>query len=61
MRYWVYLGDKPEAGPFPTYEEARLERQFLLTGLIIGGHPSIYKIRTDEWSEEGIRHGNAAV
>jgi hypothetical protein len=50
MRYWVYLGEKPEAGPFPDYDEAFREREHLLRGLIIGGLPSIYKIRTDGYA-----------
>lgn len=51
MRYWVYLGEKPECGPFPTYDEAWRERQHQLRGLIFGGSPGIYKIRTDEFDQ----------
>lgn len=49
--YWVYLGDEAEAGPFPTYDEANRERQHLLKGLIIGGNPGIFKIRTAEFDQ----------
>jgi hypothetical protein len=49
MRYWIYLGSEPEAGPFPTYGEAHREREFLVAGRLAGTLPSIFKIRTDEF------------
>lgn len=62
MRYWVYLGEHPEAGPFPTYDEAHRERTHLLTGLIIGGSPAIFKIRTDQFGDAPpIAHTKAAT
>lgn len=62
MRYWVYLGDKPEAGPFDSYEVANRERDHIMRGSIMAAYnPGIYKIRTDEFERGGHRDSQPAA
>lgn len=49
MRYWVYSVDEVVAGPFPNYDEAFQERQFLSLNLA-GVLGATYFVRTDEFA-----------
>lgn len=51
-RYWVYLGDHPESGPFPNYDEADRERQYLLRHKLAWVTGCIFTIRTDEYTRD---------
>lgn len=59
MRYWVFRFNEPEAGPFPEYDEAFRERQYLAgTWNVFGGwmgnaDASSFTIRTDEYAPDG--------
>lgn len=54
-RYWVYLGDHPEAGPFPTYDEADRERQYHLRHKLAFVSACCWKIRTDQFDKDHPR------